>query len=168
MKRLSAILVITLSLATTVAYPVHAAEISEDTAGLISMTCGGIQLQLKNLQKNDSKMRVFLGAKYEFILNGLMTNLNLRLVKNHVATDDLASLQSTFSSERDFFRYAFTDYSKSLDILIAADCKSDPYNFYDQLELTRTRREAVRASYLRLKDVLNLHREGVIGLKENL
>lgn len=146
----------------------HATEISEDTAGLISVTCGSIQLQLKNVQKADSKMRVFLGSKYEFILTKLMTNLNLRLVKNNLVTDNLASSQTTFSSEFIFFKASFTDYSKSLDALIATDCKSNPYGFYEKLESTREKREAVRASYLRLKDVLALHRESVIELKGEL
>lgn len=146
----------------------HAVEITDETAGLISVTCGSIQLQLKNLQVTDSKMRVYLGAKYEFVLGNLITNLNLRLVKNNLVTDDLASLQSTFSSERDFFKYAFTDYSKALDNLIATDCKSDPYGFHKQLVATRTKREAVRASYLRLKDVLELHRVAVIDLRGTL
>jgi hypothetical protein len=146
----------------------HAAQISDDQAGLISMTCGSVQLQLKNLQKADSKMRVYLGSKYEFILTNLMTNLNLRLVKNNLASPLLAASQAGFSSEREFFKSTFTDYSKSLDSLIATDCRLDPYNFYDKLEVTRKKREEVRQSYLRLKDVLVDHRTIVVELKDNL
>lgn len=144
------------------------AEISEDQAGLISMTCGSIQLQLKNLQKADSRVRVYLGSRYEFVLVDLMTNLNLRLVKNNLASPVLAASQNTFSSEREFFKSAFTDYSKTLDTLIATDCKADPYRFYDQLEITREKREVVRQSYLRLGDVLAGHRGDVVNLKEQL
>lgn len=153
---------------TLISPSAHASEISEETAGLISMTCGSIQLQLKNLQKADSKMRVYLGGKYEFALTKLITNLNLRLVKNNLATDNLTSLQTTFSSEREFFKSSFTDYSKSLGSLIAIDCKTDPYGFYQQLETTREKRDTVHASYLRLQDVLGWHRTAVLGIKENL
>jgi len=146
----------------------HATQISDDQAGIISMTCGSIQLQLKNLQKADSKIRVYLGSKFEFVLTHLMTNLNLRLVKNNLASSPLASSQTTFNSERERFKADFTDYSKSLDALIATDCKSYPQRFYDQLEITRRKREDVRASYLRLKDVLLDHRTTVIGVKDNL
>lgn len=161
---LTAIFVVNLSLTPTA----HAAQISDDQAGLISMTCGSVQLQLKNLQKADSKMRVYLGSKYEFALTNLMTNLNLRLVKNNLASPLLAASQTTFSSEREFFKASFTDYSKSLDALIAIDCRLDPYNFYDKLEVTREKREQVRQSYLRLKDTLTDHRAIVVDLKDSL
>ena len=161
---LTAIFVFSLNLTPTT----HAAQISDDQAGLISMTCGSVQLQLKNLQKADSKMRVYLGSKYEFALTNLMTNLNLRLVKNNLASPLLAASQTTFSNEREFFKTSFTDYSKSLDALIAADCRLDPYGFYDKLEVTREKREQVRQSYLRLKDTLTDHRAIVVDLKDSL
>ena len=167
-KFLLAVFTIGFTTSMIIAPATQVAAISEDQAGLISMTCGSIQLQLKNLQKADSRWRVSLGARYEFVLGSLITNLNLRLIKNNLATDDLASLQTTFSSERDFFKFAFTDYSKSLDELIATDCKSNPYDFYDKLETTRDKREAVRASYLRLNDVLEWHRTAVVELKAGL
>lgn len=146
----------------------HAEEISEDKAGLISMTCGSIKLQLKKLQKTDSLLRVNLGSDYETILNNYITNLNLRLVKNNRASSDLTSLQTTFSSERERFKSDFTTYAKSLDELIDLDCKNNPYDFYKKLESTRILRSDVRASYLRLKDILSWHRSAVFTLKESL
>jgi len=153
--------------AATITSPSYA-QISEDQAGLISMTCGSIQLQLKNLQKADSKMRVYLGSKYEIALTNLMTNLNLRLVKNDLPSPDLAQSQTTFSSERDFFRTAFTNYAKSLDTLIASDCRTDPYGFHAKLENTRAKRETVRQSYLRLKDTLINHRAIITDMRDSL
>jgi len=167
-KFLISIAVIALASNLTAAPNTSAAEISEEKAGVISMTCGSIQLQLKNLQKADSRVRVFLGSKYEFVLTNLMTNLNLRLIRNDLASPPLAASQSTFSSERDFFKTSFTDYAKSLDTLIAIDCRSNPYNFYNQLEVTRGKREIVRQSYLRLKDVLSEHRAIIVSFKESL
>jgi len=168
MQRLVTFISLSLVTLLLVSSPAHAAHISEEKAGLISMNCGSIQLQLKSLQKADSKSRVFLGSKFEFILTHLMTNLNLRLVKNNLASPSLAASQATLSSERDFFKSAFTDYSKSLDALVATDCRSNPYLFHDRLEITRTKREVVRQSYLRLTDVLAHHRVLVIELSEDL
>jgi len=167
-KFLTASLVTIFIASLSLAPATHAAQISDDQAGLISMTCGSVQLQLKNLRKTDSRVRVYLGSRYEFVLANLMTNLNLRLIKNNLASPPLAASQTTFNSEREFFKTAFTDYSKSLDVLIATDCKSDPYGFYDKLELARNKREIVRASYLRLKDELARHRLAVTEFKDNL
>ncbi len=149
-------------------YAGSAVALTEERAGLISMTCGSIRLQLEKLQRDDSRVRVYLGSKYETVLSGYITNLNLRLVKQNLATTALTDSQTTFNNERNFFKSAFTDYSKSLDGLKAVDCKSDPYAFYDKLEETRQKREVVRASFLRLGDVLGEHREEVVGLKERL
>ncbi|MCL1839752.1 hypothetical protein FWF89_01990 [Candidatus Saccharibacteria bacterium] len=160
--------IVCLAACLIIAPSAHAAQISEDQAGIISMTCGSIQLQLKNLQKADSRIRVYLGSKYEFVLTNLMTNLNLRLVKNNLASSPLSASQTTFNSEREFFKTTFTDYAKSLDTLIATDCKSNPYNFYDHLEITRSKREIVRQSYLRLKDVLADHRAVVVNFRDSL
>lgn len=170
MKKILIGVVGVLCLGLMIGLPVRAmdAEISEDQAGVISVTCSSIRIQLKNLQKADSKARVYLGSKYEFALTKLMTPLNLRLVKNNLVNSDLAISQTTFSSERDFFRATFTDYAKSLDELVAKDCQSDPYGFYEQLEVVRDKREVVRGSYLRLNDVLAEHRAAVVDLRESL
>jgi len=169
MKKLFVPVVVTTILASNFAIVGNtAAAISEDQAGVISMTCGSVQLQLKNLQKTDSRVRVFLGSKYEFALTNLMTNLNLRLIRNNRPSSLLAASQSTFSNERDFFKTAFTDYSKSLDALLSINCRLNPYDFYNQLEITREKREIVRQSCLRLKDVLSDHRTTVVNLKDDL
>jgi len=168
MKKLFASILIVAFVASLTFAPSASAQISEEQAGVISMTCGSVQLQLKKLQKADSRVRVYLGSKFEFALTGLMTNLNLRLVKNNLASPPLASSQTTFSSERDYFKSTFTDYSKSLDTLIATNCRSNPYGFYDQLEATRAKRENVRQSFLRLKDVLNDHRTTVVNFRDDL
>jgi len=168
MKKFLAISLIVASTALTTTTPAHAAQISEEQAGVISMTCGSVQLQLKKLQKTDSRIRVFLGSKFEFAQTNLMTNLILRLVKNNLTISPFDSSRSTFSSEREYFKSAFTDYARSLDALISTNCQSNPYNFYDQLESTREKRENVRQSYLRLKDVLSDHRTIVVNFKDSL
>jgi hypothetical protein len=166
-KKQSVVIFTTIFSALIAVFPVHAV-ISDTTAGAISMSCNSIRFTMKDLQKSDATMRVYLGSTYERILTDFITNLNLRLIKNSQAPTDLTTLQSTFSSERDFFSRIFIDYSKSLEDLVAYDCKSDPYGFYDRLETTREKREEVRASFLRLRDVLGDYRTAVEDLRSSL
>ncbi|MFV0484934.1 MAG: hypothetical protein ACK5MU_01750 [Candidatus Saccharimonadales bacterium] len=146
----------------------YAEGISEEKEGAISVGCSSIKVTLKALQKQDSRMRVYLGSKYEIVLSNFMTNLNLRLIKNNLASEELAGLQTTFSSERERFKSDFTGYSQSLESLIAIDCQSEPQRFYDQLVEVREKRSDVQASYNRLNDVLGWHKQEVMGLKEEL
>jgi uncharacterized protein with gpF-like domain len=145
-----------------------ARTLNEDEIGLISQTCSSIKLQLKNIQKTDAKNRAKLGSYYEMINSNLMLNLNLRLVKNNMANANLSQLQTSFASERDYFKTAYTSYQRTLDDLIAIDCREKPQEFYDQLEKVRTKREKVNTSTARLLDIIEEHRAEVLGLKESL
>jgi hypothetical protein len=147
---------------------VNAGAISEAQAGRISMNCGSIRIQLGALQKTDSRMRVYLGSKYEIILSNFVINLNLRLVRNNLATEDLTGLQTTFSNERERFKSDFTSYARSLEDLLDVDCQKEPVQFYEKLEEVRVWREDVQASYNRMNEVLEWHRAAVVGLKESL
>ena len=97
-----------------------------------------------------------------------MTNLNLRLIKDDYADQELAGLQTTFSSERERFKSDFTAYSQSLESLIGIDCQSEPQKFYDQLEVVRTKRADVQASCDRMREVIDWHRSAVLKLWESL
>ena len=146
----------------------YAEDISEEKEGSISMGCLSIKETLKKLQKQDSRMRIYLGSKYEIVISNFMTNLNLRLIKNNIAAEEFTGLQTTFSSERERFKADFTGYSQSLESLIAIDCQSEAQRFYDQLIDVREKRADIQASYNRLNDVLGWHKQAVTGLKEDL
>ena len=144
-----------------------ASSASESKISSIPQNCASIKISLQNLQKIDSRTRVYLGTEYENILNNFMTPLNLRLIKNHQDASSLTSIQASFSSEKEFLSRSFVDYSKSLDELIAHDCTSDPSGFYSLLERTREKRAAVRSSFLRLNDEIERHRAAVSNLKKD-
>jgi hypothetical protein len=146
----------------------RAEELTDEQEGRISMGCGGIKVQLRTLQKADSRMRVYLGSKYEIVLSNFMTNLNLRLIKNNLATENLTGLQTTFSNERERFKADFTGYSQALDELINVDCQSEPQEFYDQLVVARKKRAEVQASYYRMNEVMGWHVESVEKLRGEL
>lgn len=146
----------------------YARILNDEELGLVSQTCSSIILQLKNIQKIDAKNRAKLGSYYEMINSNLMINLNVRLVKNNLANASLTELQSSFASERDYFKSTYTSYQKQLDNLIAIDCREKPQDFYNQLEKVRTKREKVNSSAHRLLDLIEQHREEVMDLRKGL
>ena len=143
-------------------------ELTESEIGAISQNCASIKIHLQRIQKDDAKNRVYLGSQYETIATNLMLNLNLRLVKNGIANAYLAEQQTTFSSERERFKNDFIGYSQEFDNLLSINCKDEPLKFYRQLELVREKRADIKASMDRLKDILIIHRQTVLELKEQL
>lgn len=166
-KKISAV-VMAIILTLTSANFSYARTLNDDELGLISQTCGSIKLQLRNIQKIDAKNRALLGSYYETISTNLMLNLNLRLVKNNMASAGLSELQTNFSSERDYFKEKYTEYQRELDALVLIDCRQKPQEFYSQLEKVRTKREKVDNSVKRLNDILIEHRTAVLNLREEL
>lgn len=127
----------------------------------ISQNCASIKLQLERTQKEDSRMRVHLGAQYETIATNLMQNLNVRLVRNNMTNSDLAEQQITFTAQRDIFKSDFTDYSQSLEKLVKIDCKNNPDKFYSSLKNVRAKRERVNTDVARLKEIVARHHETI-------
>lgn len=143
-------------------------ELSEEEVGIVSQNCSSIKVRLQRVQKDDARNRVFLGSQYETIASKLMLNLNLRLVKNGMASASLAEQQTTFMSERDRFKNDFIGYSQEFENLLNMNCKDEPEKFYRQLELVRAKRADVDASMQRLKSIISLHYESVTDLRNNL
>lgn len=145
-----------------------AVELTEEQIGNISSNCSSIKMQLQNVQRIDAKSRVHLGAQFEAIANSLMMNLNLRLVKNNMASGDIASQQSEFTNVRERFKKDYIEYQKELEALIAINCKDDPYRFYEQLESVRARRNDMGWSIGRLREIANEHRQSVLDMRNEL
>lgn len=129
-------------------------SLSEEKRGLISQNCGTIRQSLKLLQRSDSRARIYFGAIYETISSKYITPLNLRLVKNDLSSVSLISLQSTLADSRAAFSADFIDYSKSLEDLIATDCRLEPDLFYEKLLETRKKRALVASDMKELNDAL--------------
>ena len=161
-------LAVAIILVASAVNPVSAKTLGEEQRGLISTSCPSLKLQLERIQKDDARNRVHLGAQYESIATNLMMNLNLRLIKNSLASAELAEQQSTFMSERDRFKNDYIGYSQELENLISIDCKSEPDKFYTQLKKTRTKREDVDKSVKRMNEILGRHRQSILSLQEEL
>lgn len=156
--------VLTAAMPTTL----FAVELTDEQIGNISSNCSSIKLQLQNIQRLDAKSRVHLGAQFEAIANSLMMDLNLRLVKNNMASGDIASQQADFTNVRERFKRDYINYQKELDALIAINCKDDPYRFYEQLETVRDRRDDMSWSINRLKEIAAEHRQSVQDMRDSL
>ena len=150
-------------------FPVFAQEepkLSEEKRGLISQNCGTIRQSLKNLQRSDSRARIYFGSIYETFSSHYLTPLNLRLVKNDISEVSLINSQATLAKLREKFSTHFIDYSKSLEDLIAHDCRLDPDGFYIKLQSTRAKRTKVAADTTSLNDLLVSSVKSVEKLKE--
>ena len=145
---------------------VFAAELSPEQQGTISQNCASIKTSLQNLQKTDSRTRVYLGSIYNTVLNNFITPLNLRLVRSNLPNSDLTASQSDFTEARNDFAHQFVSYSQSLETLLTLDCQKDPESFYAQLETTRTERAALQKSVAKVQKVISHHLETVTNLKK--
>lgn len=142
--------------------------LDDNYTGAVSQNCASIKVRLQRIQKDDARNRVHLGAQYESIASKLMLNLNLRLVKNNLASADIAGQQTAFVSEQKRFKDDYIGYSQELENLLKIDCKAEPKKFYYQLEIVRAKREDINLSMKRLREVITKHRAAVVTLKESI
>ena len=162
MKKVSAV-ILSLIIAATPAN-LFAAELSDEQIGNIA----SIKLRLKQIQKNDARSRVNLGAQFEIISTNLMMNLNLRLVKNNIANANVSRQQTEFAAERESFKSDYISYSQELEKLISVNCKDEPQSFYDQLETVRSRRATVAGHVKRLSEMAAEHRKTILDMRDGL
>ena len=142
--------------------------VSDEILSDVSQNCSSIKLQLQRTQKEDARLRVYLGSQYETISSNMMQNLNLRLVRNNLANADLSIQQTSFFSERERFKADFIGYSQEMDKLINIDCRTKPDKFYEQLQLARTKRKDVYDSTYRLRELVQKHYKAVNAYKDEL
>ena len=134
----------------------------------ISENCSSIRQSLKLLQRSDARARTYFGAIYETVSSKYITPLNLRLVKNNLSSVSLINIQSAISTARTNFNADYIDYSKSLEELIAIDCRLDPEHFYEQLEKTREKREVLSDDVKTMNTLLVNSVKATEVIKENI
>ena len=101
MKKTAVLLVVAFSLVSLNAFAVtdgaektEKTEISSAKKSAIVKNCEIMQQDLKNLQRIDSRTRVYLGRYYESILTKYITPLNVRLVENSLSSDTFINNQN--------------------------------------------------------------------------
>ncbi len=166
MKKISAVILSLLVALTPM--NLFAAELTEEQIGNISTNCASIKLRLKQIQKNDARSRVYLGAQFETVSSNLMMNLNLRLVKNDIANANISRQQTEYASEREAFKSDYISYSQELENLISINCKDEPQRFYEQLESVRARRADVAKHVKRLSEMTAEHRKSILDMRDSL
>ena len=127
--------------------------LSESQRSAIVDHCDTFKNDLRNLQRLDSRVRVYLGRYYETILTKFVTPLNLRLVENNLSDVKLIENQTNLVAKRSEFVDDFTKYSQTLEELIGIDCKTEPERFYERLVVTRERRVKVNKDVKRMRDL---------------
>ena len=145
-----------------------AIELDENRIGAISQNCSIIKERLRRIESAGAKSRVYLGTQYESVYSGLMSNLSLRLMRNGIANQDIASQQVAFQSERERFRNDFIGYSQELQSLISMNCQKEPQKFYTQLKLVRTKREDIAKSINRMNELISKHRKTVLNIRSDI
>ncbi|MBQ3275197.1 hypothetical protein IJH46_02115 [Candidatus Saccharibacteria bacterium] len=159
------IIVTAFILSLFISFPVFAATPSAQKLENISENCGSIRQSLKLLQRSDSRARTYFGAIYETVSSKYITPMNLRLVKNDLSSVSLLNIQTSIASTRADFSSDFIDYSRSLEELIALDCRLEPEEFYEKLESTREKRAKVAADMKVLNELLVNSYKAVENLK---
>lgn len=134
----------------------------------VSEHCESAKEILRNVQREDSRIRVYLGSYYEKVLTKYVTRLNLRLVENNLSQTGLIEGQTNLASSRVEFVEDFIEYQKGLEELVAIDCKQEPKRFYDELEKVREDRRKVAKDAGEVKELILKHKKMVGELKVKL
>ena len=140
-------------------------EVSKEKIARITQYCETIKSNFKRLAVSDSKTRTYYGGIYETVSSKYITPMNLRLVKNDLSSVSLLNIQTSIASTRADFSSDFIDYSRSLEELIALDCRLEPEEFYEKLESTREKRAKVAADMKVLNELLVNSYKAVENLK---
>lgn len=134
----------------------------------VAANCADIKNTLTQLQRADSRTRIYLGTSYETISGRFITPLNLRLERNNQPSAPLLAIQSEFLTALADFRLTYTDYMRDLEALISIGCSNQPKDFYSHLETTRTKRAALQSVTQKLNTLAGEQYQAVVELEEEL
>jgi hypothetical protein len=143
--------------------PVNA--ISDGQKDVIMEKCNVLQDNLKKVQKEDAKVRVYLGGYYEAILTKFITPLNVRLVENGLSSAGFVENQNRFAEAKTLFANDFVKYQQELEELVGTDCEKKPEEFYDRLVITRKKRKIMMQDVLKMRSLISEHIKLVANLK---
>lgn len=145
-----------------------ARAIDEDQSKAIVERCDIIKEDLKKVQKEDARVRVYLGGYYETIATKFIIPLNVRLVENNLSSAGLVENQNDFVEARTVFANDFISYQQALEELVGMDCKNDPGEFYDKLKITQQKRKVMSQDVLKIRSLISEHIKLVNNLKGRL
>ena len=148
--------------------PVKAIALAESQSMAIVEHCDTIKDDLKKVQKEDARVRVYLGGYYETILTKFITPLNVRLVENNLSSAGLVENQNSYVETRALFVKDFVSYQQELEELTGIDCKEKPDEFYSKLQLAQQKRKIMSQDALKMRSLISENIKLVNNLKGRL
>lgn len=146
-------------------YSTGVMAITKEQSAAIEKNCDTIRDNLKKVQKEDARVRVYLGGYYETILSKFVMPLNVRLVENNLSSAGLIENQNKFAEAKTTFANDFVTYQQGLEELVGMDCKQKPDEFYDKLVVVRQKRKIMVQDVLKMRSLISEHVRLIEGLK---
>ncbi|MBR3052210.1 hypothetical protein IKG60_01130 [Candidatus Saccharibacteria bacterium] len=143
-----------------------AGAITKTQEAAIADHCSAVKESLKAVQRSDARARVYVGGRYETILNKFVMPLNVWLVEKNMSRADLIESQNTIAQLKLKFANDYVEYQQGLEQLVAMDCKTQVSAFYDKLVQVRTKRKAVEQDMQKVAKALDEYKVRVGKLKE--
>lgn len=135
---------------------------------IVRERCDAIQNQLRIVQRDDARTRIYLGRYYETILTRFITPMNMRLAENTLLDAKFTNNQNYFAKTRENFTIDYTQYQRELEDLTVTDCKKEPELFYKKLEQTREWRKSVEEDAAKLRRLIDENKTLVTSLMERV
>lgn len=146
-------------------YSTGVMAISETQSEVIVEKCDVTRDNLRKIQKEDAKVRVYLGGYYDAILTRFITPLNVRLVENNLSSAGLVENQNDFAGTKTLFANDFVKYQQELEELVGMDCEKEPEKFYDKLVIVRQKRKIMAQDVLKMRSLISEHIKLVTDLE---
>lgn len=133
-------------IAAAFATPVQAVDPIEDSRiDTIRANCVFSQGALQRVLVSDRVTRINRARAYDDTLK-LLAAFNSRASLNTYNVSELVEATSTLESQVASFKNAYKDYEQKLLVVMDMDCKSEPAEFYNNLQRARSAREGLQAT----------------------
>lgn len=130
--------------AAVMAVPAYAVDPIEDSRiELIRNNCTAAQGAMQRVLASDRVTRINRGRAYEDTLR-LLAAFNSRASLNTYNVSELVAHTATLEKQFTTFKGQYLDYEQKLRVVIDMNCKDQPAEFYNNLQRTRTSRDAIQ------------------------
>lgn len=134
----------------------------------ITSHCDKIKEKLKNVQREDAKVRVHLGGQYDAILSRFILPLNVKLVEKNLSNAEFVENQNSFVDTKSIFANDYISYQQQLEELVAMDCETEPGTFYEKLVKVRQKRKTMEQDTMLMRNLVSKNINLVKNLKEKI
>jgi hypothetical protein len=139
-------------------------ELGEAKLDIIKTNCVAAQSTIQRIGRNDTISRINRGRDYDAVLK-LFYAMNSRAASNNITEPRLAEITKSFEDELRIFRNKFNGYSGNYKLTVDIDCASRPADFYSRLNTTRSDRQAINSSIVKLDELISSYRAAITEMK---